>query len=84
MEIDLMGGDAGGPVHAAKFDPIIEILPPDLSIQSSEIHFDIAVGPKAGINIGLPQGNLGIGAGIRLDVVRFDNKLSEYQSKRSP
>lgn len=77
------GADGKGPVNTIKFDPIIEILPIDLSISSSDIHFNFAVGPKAGINIGLPKGNLAVGAGIRLDLIRFDNKLSEYKSKRS-
>lgn len=79
-----MGGEDGGPIHTTNFDPIIEILKADLSIQSTEIHYNIAVGPKAGINIGLPKGDLGIGFGVRLDVVRVDNKWSEYKSKRPP
>lgn len=76
-------GDHEAPVDLAKFDPIIEILPPDLTISSADVHVNVAVGPKAGINIGLPVGNLGIGAGIRLDLIRIDNKMAEYSSKRS-
>ena len=78
-----MGSDSKGPINNAKFDPVIELLPADLSIQSTELHYNIAVGPKAGLNIGLPKGKVGIGIGVRLDVIRIDNKLSEYKSKRS-
>ena len=78
-----MVDDSEGPIHNTNFDPIIEILKADLSIDSTQIHYNIAVGPKAGLNIGLPKGKFGIGLGVRLDVVRIDNKLSEYKSKRS-
>lgn len=77
-----MGGDDTGPIHATNFDPIIEVLKADLSVQSTEFHYNVAVGPKAGLNIGLPKGSLGIGFGVRLDLVRFDLKFSEYKSKR--
>ena len=84
FEVDLMGNPEETPIDHKKFDPIIEILPMDLSIASSDIHLNMAIGPKAGINIGLPAENLAIGAGIRLDLIRFDNKLSEYTSKQPP
>lgn len=76
-----MGGNPDGPINITNFDPIIEILPIDLSIESSNLHINMAVGPKAGINIGLPIGKLGFGAGIKLDLIRFENKFSEYTSK---
>ena len=79
-----MGNHEENPVDLTKFDSIIEILPLDLSISSSDIHVNMAVGPKAEINIGLPKGKMAIGAGIRLDLIRFDNKMSEYTSKPSP
>lgn len=77
-----MRHDDGDHIDNTNFDPSIEILKADLSIQSTQIHYNIAVGPKAGLNIGLPKGKIGIGFGARLDVVRVDNKLSEYKRKR--
>ncbi len=65
-----------------KFEPTIEVLEPDLSIHDTEIHFNIAVGPKAGLNLGLPMGKLGIGLGAKFDIVRIDNRLAEYKSKQ--
>ena len=78
-----MNGDSKSPIHTTNFDPVIEVLEADLSVKSTEIHFNIAVGPKTGLNIGLPQGSIGIGVGAKLDVVRVDLKLSEYESKSS-
>lgn len=65
-----------------KFEPTIELLEPDLSVHDTEIHFNIAVGPKAGINLGLPMGKLGIELGAKFDIVRIDNRLAEYESKQ--
>ena len=79
-----MGGNPDSPINLTNFDPIIEILPMDLSIASSDMHFNMAIGPRAGLNLALPIGNLGFGAGIKLDIIRFDNKLAEYKSKRFP
>ena len=69
------------------FDPIIEIIDPGpLELQKEEVHFNIAVGPKVGVNIGLPMKEkwlkqLAFGAGIRLDLLRFDNRLAIYNGK---
>ncbi len=82
MEVDLLKGD-NGPVNTTNFDPIIKMLPVDLSVSSSDIHFGVAIGPKAGLNIGLPKVKLGMGIGIRLDIIRFDGKFAEYKSKWS-
>ncbi len=73
-----MGNDKG---ISKKFEPVIELLEPDLSIHDTEIHYNIAIGPKAGLNIGLPMGKLGIGLGAKFDIVRIDNRLAEYTSK---
>ena len=67
------------------FDPTIEMIPPDsIDLKNEEIHFNIAVGPKMGLNIGLPKvkhfPQLGLGAGVRLDLIRFDNRLQIYES----
>ena len=80
LEVDILDGK-NGPVNTTNFDPIIKLLPADLSVSSTEFHVNMAFGPKAGLNIGLPMGKLGIGIGIRLDLIRVDNKFSEYASK---
>ena len=82
LEVDLGKGDEG-PVNSTNFDPIMKMLPVNVSVSSSEIHLNVAIGPKAGLNIGLPTIQLGMGIGVRLDLIRFDGKFSEYKSKRS-
>ncbi len=84
IEVELLKGN-NGTVNTTNFDPIIKMLPVDLSIKSTEVHVGVTVGPKAGLNIGLPTPikNLGMGIGIRLDLIRFDGKFSEFTSKWS-
>ena len=75
MEINLMGeGDSEPPT----FDPEFEVLKPHLHIRPQDFHFNIAVGPKVGLNLNLFD--FGMGFGVRFDALRMDTKLAEYTS----
>lgn len=81
MEATIMGNEKA--TKKKQFNPSIEYLPMDLSVESSDIHFNIAIGPKAALDIGIPWTKLALGFGIRLDVLRFDTRFGDFKSKIS-
>ena len=76
-----MGNDKR--VENKNFDPIIEILPMNLALQTVSFHINIALAPKVAMKVWLPVVNLGYGFSIRLDFIRADNLFQGYRGKQS-
>ena len=67
--------------HTDYFDPHIKVVPSDLHMKGEEVHLNLALSPKAAINIAIPDSRLGLGFSFRLDLIRWDNRFAEYESK---
>ena len=80
MEATLMSGEEHS-TEDKSFDPIMEMIPADLSVESANVHLNVAVGPKVDIQMGILHTKLGFGFGVRLDVVRFDSQFSDFKSR---
>ena len=78
MEATIMGGENG--LVDKSFNPVIDLFPADLSIQKDQIHSNVAVGPTLDIQFNVPFTELGLGFGIRLDMIRFDNQFADFES----
>ena len=82
MEATVIGDD--DTLADQSFNPVIDMIPADLSVEATNVHLNIAVGPKAELQINVPGTSIGLGFGVRLDVIRFDSRLSDFKSKVIP
>ena len=79
MEVTIIGS-RDNDLAEETFDSTIELLPTNLHLEESTIHFTIAEGFVASVQLQVPGLGLisGAGFGARYDVIRIDTKFGDF------
>ena len=73
-------------VFANKIDPQVQIRPPKFEVKDIGLTTSLMWGPKAQINLGLPnfksgkENDFGLAAGFRVDMLKYDFAFKERES----